>query len=114
MIHDRMENNSSHAGRNPAESSMSSNQRPENVFEEVHASDDAFQFIGSTNRHTTTAKSVSAKLRTTQCLGDISDLTIQQISNNRRVSTITPAAQVLSAAQIEQSHGQGRKLGRTI
>ncbi|KAJ6016524.1 hypothetical protein N7540_011115 [Penicillium herquei] len=61
--------------------------RPENerrnIFEDVAAEENAFQFVGSANGHTTTARRVTARTNASQCLGDISDTTIQQISKDR-------------------------------
>ena len=54
-----------------------------NVFEDVVAEENVFQFVGSTKGHTTTARSVTAKAYATQCLGDASETTIQQISKDR-------------------------------
>lgn len=54
-----------------------------NVFEDVIAEENAFQFVGSTNEHTTTARSITAKTYATQCLADASETTIQQISKDR-------------------------------
>lgn len=54
-----------------------------NVFEDVVAEENVFQFVGSTKGHTTTARSVIAKAYATQCLGDASETTIQQISKDR-------------------------------
>jgi hypothetical protein len=58
-----------------------------NVFEDIVAEENVFQFVGSTNGHTTTAISVTAKAHTTQCLGDASETTIQQISKDRGETT---------------------------
>ncbi|KAJ5512163.1 hypothetical protein N7463_001715 [Penicillium fimorum] len=58
-----------------------------NVFEDVVAENNVFQFVGSANGHTTTARSVTAKAYATQCLGDASDTTIQQISKDRSETT---------------------------
>lgn len=54
-----------------------------NVFEDVVADENVFQFIGSTKGHTTTARSIIAKAYATQCLADASETTIQQISKDR-------------------------------
>lgn len=54
-----------------------------NIFEDVVAEENVFQFIGSANRHTTTARSVTAKAHATQFLGDASDATVQQLSIDR-------------------------------
>ncbi|KAJ5202929.1 hypothetical protein N7449_005008 [Penicillium cf. viridicatum] len=59
------------------------NERHGNLFENITADEDVFQLIGSSNGHITTARSVSAKAYTTQCLGDVSDSTLQQISIDR-------------------------------
>ncbi|KAJ6003886.1 hypothetical protein N7540_013168 [Penicillium herquei] len=53
-----------------------------NIFEDVVAEEHAFQFVGSANSHLTGARSVTAKKYARQCLGDVSDTTIQQISRN--------------------------------
>lgn len=54
-----------------------------NVFEDVVADENVFQFVGSTRGHTTTARSVIAKAYAIQCLGDASETTIHQISKDR-------------------------------
>ncbi|KAJ6000937.1 hypothetical protein N7481_001346 [Penicillium waksmanii] len=59
-----------------------------NIFEDVVAEENVFQFIGSASRHTTTARSVIAKAHTTQFLGDVSNTTIQQISKDRSETTV--------------------------
>jgi hypothetical protein len=59
-----------------------------NVFEDVVAGENVFQFVGSANGHTTTARSVTAEASATQCLGDASDTTIQQISKDRSDITV--------------------------
>jgi hypothetical protein len=50
----------------------------QNVFDDVVAEENVFQFDGSANWHTTTARSITAKVYATQCLGDASETTIQQ------------------------------------
>lgn len=57
-----------------------------NVFENITAGEDVFQLIGSANGHPTSAKSISAKSQSTQCFGDVSDSTFQQILKNRYAS----------------------------
>ncbi|KAJ5289005.1 hypothetical protein N7478_002035 [Penicillium angulare] len=59
-----------------------------NVFEDVVAEENVFQFVGSANGHLTTARSVTAKAYATQCLGDASETTIQQISKDRSGITV--------------------------
>jgi hypothetical protein len=57
-----------------------------NVFENITAGEDVFQLIGSANGHPTSAKSISAKAQTTQCFGDVSNSTFQQILKKRYAS----------------------------
>lgn len=57
-----------------------------NIFENITAGEDVFQLIGSANGHPTSAKSISAKAQTTQCFGDLSDSTFQQILKKRYAS----------------------------
>jgi len=78
-----------------------------NVFENIVAEEDVFQLIGSANGHPTSAKSISAKARTTQCFGDVSDSTFQQISKDRSAKAEQDEASVATFV----THGQGRKLG---
>ncbi|KAJ6003158.1 hypothetical protein N7451_005705 [Penicillium sp. IBT 35674x] len=54
-----------------------------NIFEDIVAEENVFQFVGSANGHTTTARTVTAKTNANQCLGDVSDTTIQHISRDR-------------------------------
>ncbi|KAJ5117562.1 hypothetical protein N7448_011194 [Penicillium atrosanguineum] len=81
-----------------------------NVFEDVVAEENVFQFVGSANAHTTTARSVTAKASATQCLGDASDTTIQQISKDR--SGITVKKEHPHHIQQQTKHFEGR--GRTV
>lgn len=45
--------------------------------------EDLFQLISSLNEQTTTAKPISVKACTTQCLSYVSDFTFQQISKTK-------------------------------
>ena len=54
-----------------------------NIFENIDADENVFQLIASTNGYTMTARSVTAKAYATQCMGDMSETTIQQISADR-------------------------------
>lgn len=84
-----------------------------NVFEDVVAEENVFQFVGSTNRHTTTATSITAKAYATQCLGDASETTIQQISKDR--IGITEKKQPSHHHQQQQTKnfdGPGRTVGQ--
>lgn len=86
-------------------------ERHGNSFEDITADEDVFQLIGSSNGHTTTARSVSAKAYTTQCLGDLSDSTFQQISIDRcRNAQNKPINHQQHTGKFEV-HGTGRKLG---
>ncbi|KAH2761565.1 hypothetical protein KXW10_000387 [Aspergillus fumigatus] len=108
MIHEQMDRNKWHAGW---DANPSSNQRRGNVFEDIRADERVFQFIGSVNANITTAKSVSAKSFATQCLGDLSDPSLQQISSDRRSTVIEDAAGQSSTANIAETQGQERKVG---
>ncbi|PCG88493.1 Cation transporter [Penicillium occitanis (nom. inval.)] len=55
-----------------------------NVFQNITAGEDLFQLSALP---TTSAKLISAKAQTTQCFGDFSDSTFQQILKNRYAST---------------------------
>jgi hypothetical protein len=80
-----------------------------NVFENIVAEEDVFQLIGSANGHPTSAKSISAKAHTTQCFGDVSDSTFQQISKDRCANSERDKDIQTHVAKFE-THGQGRKL----
>lgn len=80
-----------------------------NIFEDVVAEENVFQFIGSASGHTTTARSAKAKAYATQCLGDASDTTIQQISKDR--SSITVKSQSYPERQTGHFEGRGRTIG---
>ena len=88
----------------------SGNERNRNVFEDIHGDEDALQFIGSTNRNTTTAKSIRAKSRATQCFGDLADSTFQQVSSDR--SGRIEQDQLLSPNSNSMKYGPGQRLGR--
>jgi hypothetical protein len=113
MIDDQMDRSNSHAAWDGTESNASSNQRRGNVFEDIRADERVFQFIGSVNAHTTTAKTISAKSFTTQCLGDLSDPSLQQISSDRRSTAIEDPASQSSTANIAKDHGQEQKVRTT-
>ena len=94
----------------PTASDSRSAERRDNVFENIRADEDAFQFIGSTSRRTTSAKDVWAKSGTTNCLGDISDDTLRKISSDRRTIAEADTDQETVTKKFEP-HGQGRVLG---
>jgi hypothetical protein len=108
VIHEQMDRSKWHAGW---DTNPSSNQRSGNVFEDIRADERVFQFIGSVNSNITTAKSVSAKSLATQCLGDLSDPSLQQISSDRRSTVNEDAGERSSTANIADTHGQERKVG---
>ncbi|KAJ5474093.1 hypothetical protein N7475_003659 [Penicillium sp. IBT 31633x] len=88
---------------------MRENER-RNVFKDIVAEENVFQFVGSTNGHTTTARSVTSKAYATQCLGDASETTIQQISKDR--SGITAKKQhPHHQQQTNTFEGPGRTVG---
>ncbi|KAJ5259337.1 hypothetical protein N7478_012318 [Penicillium angulare] len=80
-----------------------------NIFEDVVAEENVFQFIGSANSHTTIARKVTAKTNASQCLGDASDTTIQQISSDR--SSIPVKKQNLP---LGKQSGNFERIGRTV
>jgi hypothetical protein len=84
--------------------------RRDNVFEDVHIDEEVFQFIGSTSSHTTTAKSISVKSGSTQFLGDLSDITVQKVSSDRRVTAQNNTRQESSTTKFA-IHGKGQVLG---
>lgn len=94
----------------PTTSNHSTTEHQDNVFEDIHIDEDVFQFIGSTTSHTTLAKNISAKSRTIQCLGDLSDSSLQKVSDRR------PAAEAVedpkSATNKFAQHGKGQILGK--
>lgn len=82
-----------------------------NIFEDVIAEENVFQFVGSTNGHTTTARSVTAKAYTTQCLGDASENTIQQISKDRSGITVQKQHPHRQQQQTKPFERPGRTVG---
>ncbi|KAL2871005.1 uncharacterized protein BJX67DRAFT_212939 [Aspergillus lucknowensis] len=78
-------------------------------LKKIHSEEDVFQFIGSTSGHTTNAKDISAKSRTTQALGDLSDNTLQKINDCRG----TPSENTGQQSKNSQftHYGEGQKLG---
>jgi hypothetical protein len=80
-----------------------------NVFENIVADENVFQLIASANGHTMTARSVLAKAYATQCMGDISDTTIQQISADR--GGISKKGCSNQHPQPGNFSGLGRKIG---
>ncbi|KAH8426377.1 uncharacterized protein LDX57_004115 [Aspergillus melleus] len=95
--------------RAPTVSQHSTTQRRDNVFEDIHIDEDVFQFIGSTGSHTTFAKNISAKLRTVQCLGELSESSLQKI-NDRRPTAETGTGPESTTNKFAQ-HGKGQTLG---
>lgn len=65
------------------DSTMQSDIERRNIFQNISADANVFQFIGSTNGHTTTARHITAQQYATQCMGDLSDSSLRQISMNR-------------------------------
>jgi hypothetical protein len=61
---------------------MQSDIERRNIFQNISADANVFQFIGSTNGHTTTARQITAQKYTAQCMGDLSDSSLRQISMN--------------------------------
>lgn len=86
MFNKRRNGGAMHTFYNPMVLDTLSDPPSVNVFENITAGEDVFQLIGSANGHPTSAKSISAKARTTQCFGDVSDSTFQQILKKRYAS----------------------------
>lgn len=83
-----------------------------NHFEDIIADENAFQLIGSSSGQTTMAKTVSAKAHATQCFGDVSDTTFQQISKDRSRSTEKGKVEGQHDSVRHDAVGPGRRLGR--
>ncbi|KAI7970461.1 hypothetical protein EIK77_006306 [Talaromyces pinophilus] len=90
-----------------------SNEPDRNVFEDIHGDEDVLQFIGSTSQKSTTAKSIHAKSRATQCFGDMADSTFQRISSDRGGRVEQDEDEVLSVNSTSIRHGPGQRLGRS-
>lgn len=88
----------------------SGNGRNRNFFEDIHGEEDAFQFIGSTNQYPTTAKTIHAKPRATQCFGDMADSTFQQVSSDRSGRIQTDQCPLPDSKSLKR--GPGQRLGR--
>ena len=48
-----------------------------NIFNDIVAEENVFQFIGSANARTTTARKATAKTNASQCLGGTSNTTLK-------------------------------------
>ncbi|RAL06510.1 uncharacterized protein BO97DRAFT_30895 [Aspergillus homomorphus CBS 101889] len=82
-----------------------------NSFDNISAEEDVLQFIGSSNGHCTAARSISAKARATQCFGDMSDHTFQQVSHDR-THVSRKDIKPLSDSTVTEKVGGGQRLGR--
>ncbi|KAJ5557919.1 hypothetical protein N7513_003505 [Penicillium frequentans] len=80
-----------------------------NTFRDIVADANVFQFIGSTSGHTTTARQITAQQCTTQCMGELSDSTLRQISIDR--SAVAVKKQYSHQHQAGYLDGRGYKLG---
>ncbi|OJJ67277.1 hypothetical protein ASPBRDRAFT_136172 [Aspergillus brasiliensis CBS 101740] len=85
-----------------------------NHFEDIIADENVFQLIGSSSAQTTMAKTVSAKAHATQCFGDMSDTTFQQISKDRCRSTEKGKGEGQDDSVRHDAVRPGRRLGRDI
>ena len=83
-----------------------------NVYEDVSMADDGHQLIVSTMGDLISAKRVTIGSRSTQWLGQMSDATIQQLSQDLSYhnATLEEQAQVITGTRFENRHGSGRKL----
>ena len=83
-----------------------------NVFEDVSMADDGHQLIVSTMGDLISAKRVTIGSRSTQWLGQMSDATVQQLSQHQSYQngTSDEQAQVIPGTRFENRHGTGRKL----
>ncbi|KAF4770794.1 hypothetical protein HAV15_013223 [Penicillium sp. str.  len=84
-----------------------------NIFEDVVAEENVFQFVGSTKGHTTTARSIIAKAYATQCLADASETTIQQISKDR-IGNYGEETTSSSSPTTDKNFRWARSHGRTV
>lgn len=87
---------------------MQSDMSRRNTFQDVIADANVFQFIGSTNGHTTTARQITAQQCTTQCMGDLTDSTLRQISMDRSAIAVKKQYSQHQAGYLD---GRGYKLG---
>ena len=83
-----------------------------NVFEDVSMADDGHQLIVSTMGDLISAKRVTIGSRSTQWLGQMSDITVQQLSRNHSTGNVADGeqTQVIKGTHFENRHGTGRKL----
>ncbi|KAF1835670.1 hypothetical protein BDW02DRAFT_629344 [Decorospora gaudefroyi] len=89
-----------------------------NVFEDVSAAEDAHQVIVSTFGDLASAKRVSAGVRATQWLGQMSDAALQQLAQSRGIDLSGHSGRVKSVEEqakgtikFEDQYGAGHKLG---
>lgn len=66
-----------------AEASMQASTKQRNLFEDVTASDNAYQMIVTTPKELVSARRVYAGSRAVQCLGTVSEATLLQTSRDR-------------------------------
>ncbi|RDL32368.1 Uncharacterized protein BP5553_08824 [Venustampulla echinocandica] len=95
-----------------ADASTQANKERTNLFEDVTMSDDSRQVIVSTIGDLITARRITAGDRSLQCLGQMSDDSVQQISQSHlHIATGKPQGlQAASDAPFENRYGTGVKL----
>lgn len=83
-----------------------------NVYEEVSLAEDGHQLVVSTVGDLIHARNISAGARSVQWLGQMSDLSLQQLSRDRSGITFNQATEVQQedTAQFEDRYGRGRNL----
>ena len=83
-----------------------------NVFEDVLMADDGHQLIISTMGDLISAKRVTVGSRSTQWLGQMSDISLQQLSKDQAcdISEGRGQASFEAGTHFENRHGSGRKL----
>ena len=84
-----------------AEACRQANEKQRNLFEDLTASNDAFQVIVSTPQELVSARRVSAGPRAVQCLGPISEPALLQISKDRIAMSRLSSAQSTSTEKVQ-------------
>jgi hypothetical protein len=94
------------------QASMKANQERTNDFEDVSMSDDGYQAIVSTIGDLVSARRVTAGARSLQCMGQMSDESLQQLSRHHSHIAIegTVEPQTGTGTQFEGRYGAGFKL----
>lgn len=94
-----------------AQAAEQANQGRTNVIEDISTAEDSFQAVVATLGDLISAKRVNSGARATQCVGQMSDASLQQISRDRVHPTIKPKPQTSIPTEVEDQYGPGYKLG---